>query len=290
MNPKFIIIGTIVLTAGTMGMLGAGTVVWYVMSHRIVYDQFPNQPTPQPSQGEQVPVRVVSGGIGHETASSRSVIFNGQRITQEEFAALMEGNDDLQDQPLPQAANSSRLPATPPPVASLRSVFVNGQQISDRDLAALELQNRSRIPTGRYWYDRISGAWGTEGGPCEGFIAAGMSVGGPLRSDASNGDTGVFINGRQIHRRDLAALQQLGPVFRGRYWVDAQANWGIEGGPMMGNLKVAAAQVAQRAGNGSGGGNGGSWMHRSSYTDSGAGGDGETFYYIDKNSSYISSH
>src|SRR5206468_638599 len=186
-------------------------------------------------------VRVRPEGSGQETALSRFVIFNGERMSQEQAAALLEQDqqDDLEDQPPTRAANPIRPPASVQPNTSARSVFVNGQQIGDRDVAVLELQNRSRIPDGRYWYDRISGAWGTAGGPCEGFIAAGMNVGGPLRSDASNGDTGVFINGRQIHRKDLAALRQLGPVFQGRYWVDAQANWGIEGGPTMGNLKVA---------------------------------------------------
>ena len=173
-------------------------------------------------------------------------------------------------------------------------VRVRGVECDLRDVRCIreppigELQSRSRIPNGNYWYDRVSGAWGIEGGPCSSFILAGMSLGGQLRSDASRGDTGLFINGRQLHRRDVAVLRQLGPVFPGRYWVDAHGNFGFEGGLMLGNLRVAAIQLAQRSTGNGGGNDTGSWSHRSSYTGSSVGGDGQAFYCIDKNPSYSS--
>jgi hypothetical protein len=174
-----------------------------------------------------------------------------------------------------QAAATSSSPHS----ASAR-VVVNGQPLSDHELRTLEQQYRVRITEGNYWYDRACGAWGAQGGPCAGFILAGLNLGGPLREDASNGDTGIFVNGRHLHRIDVAGLRQLGTVFQARYWLDAQGNWGVEGGPAMGNLLRAAQAL--------GGNAGGAWMHRSTYTDSSVGGDGETFYYIDKNSSVIS--
>jgi hypothetical protein len=64
-----------------------------------------------------------------------------------------------------------------------------------------------------------------------------------LREDASHGDTGVFINGRQLHRVDVARLMQLGPVNKGRCWMDAQGNIGLEGQPAFGNVWVAAARA-----------------------------------------------
>src|SRR6185436_15666628 len=107
-----------------------------------------------------------------------------------------------------------------------------------RRLILLETKQRypSRIPDGRYWYDRVSGAWGLEGGPCAGFVLPGQTIGGELRADASGGNTGVFINGRELHRLDVMALQQFTPVRQGRFWVDAQGNFGYEGGPYAGNL------------------------------------------------------
>jgi hypothetical protein len=133
-----------------------------------------------------------------------------------------------------------------------RTVFINGQRIGDEDIQVLEVAYRVRVLDGNYWYDRRTGAWGRQGGPCLGVIAAHLNLGGQLQADASNGDTGVYINGRQLHRLDVLRLMQLGPVFPARYWMDAQGNFGFEGGAMIGNLQVAAAQAAASRGNGGG--------------------------------------
>jgi len=95
-----------------------------------------------------------------------------------------------------------------------------------------------RIPPARYWYDRVSGAWGLEGGPAQGQVQAGMQVGGPLRADASKGNTGVFVNGRQLHALDVAALRRCTRVIPGRYWVLASGVGGYEGAPPTFNLAV----------------------------------------------------
>jgi hypothetical protein len=139
-----------------------------------------------------------------------------------------------------------------PAAAQARHVVINEVAVPDSQLRMLERGSRVRIPDGSYWYDRVSGAWGFRGGPTMGFTVAGLPVGGPLRADASNGTTGVFINGRQLHIQDALALQALlGAVYPGRYWVDAQGNAGFEGGPPLVNLVVVArARAAQGAGGG----------------------------------------
>lgn len=131
--------------------------------------------------------------------------------------------------------------------AQTRSVLVNSVRLSDATVKGLEQKYRVVIQDGDYWYDRVSGAWGLRGGPTVGFTLAGLNLGGSLRSDASAGNTGVFINGRQLHQSDVVALMQLGPVYQGRYWVDANGYFGFEGGPALGNLWLAA-QAARRQG------------------------------------------
>jgi hypothetical protein len=131
--------------------------------------------------------------------------------------------------------------------AQTRSVLVNSVRLSDATVKGLEQKYRVVIQDGDYWYDRTSGAWGLQGGPTVGFTLAGLNLGGPLKSDASAGNTGVFINGRQLHQYDVVALMQLGPVYQGRYWVDANGYFGFEGGPALGNLWLAA-QAARRQG------------------------------------------
>jgi hypothetical protein len=63
--------------------------------------------------------------------------------------------------------------------------------------------------------------------------------------------TGVFVNGRELHPLDVIGLQGLiGQVWPGRWWVDAQGNYGVEGGPTLGNLMVLARANRSRGGGG----------------------------------------
>jgi len=141
-----------------------------------------------------------------------------------------------------------------------RRITFNGRALTAPDaqtLARLEQQYGRRVPDGSYWYDNKSGAVGVWGGPTIAIIAPGLGLGGPLPANASGGGNGrltnVFINGRELHPADVQALQTLlGAVYPGRYWVDAQGNAGMEGGPAVVNLYVVARQ---RGAGRNGGGN-----------------------------------
>lgn len=131
--------------------------------------------------------------------------------------------------------------------ATARAVFINRVQVPADTLTLYEQYFQVRVPDGRYWYDRISGGWGVEGGPTLGFTVANLQLGGPLPPDISRGGTGVFVNGRELHPADVIALQQLlGPIVPGRYWLDAEGYAGQEGGPPITNLRQVAAQLQQR--------------------------------------------
>jgi hypothetical protein len=156
--------------------------------------------------------------------------------------------------------------------AQQRQVVVNRVRISDRDLQQFEQRWNTRVQNGNYWYDRLTGAWGLEGGPTAGWISPGLAFGGPLRADASGGNTGVFINGRELHLMDVQALMQIVQVQRGRWWMDAQGNFGPEGGPVWGNLMVLAQQRGHSK----------SW---SAYSN-----DGHSFIGGDGNCTYFNSH
>ncbi len=157
-------------------------------------------------------------------------------------------------------------PATQPPARSRsRYVTVNNVRIGDDTLRAIERQFQFHIPDGDYWYDKICGAWGKMGGPTLGFTWQGLNLGGRLPANASNGRTRVFVNGRELHYLDVLALQKLGPVYPGRYWLDAQGYVGYEGGPAFANL----LQLSQQAGGQRRGGRKGSIL--SGMYDSGIG-------------------
>jgi hypothetical protein len=129
------------------------------------------------------------------------------------------------------------------PARTERQVVINGWPLSADEIQTLEERYRTRISGGPYWYDAVLGAWGIEGGPTLGFVVPGLGLGGPLRPEASGGGTQVFVNGRELHPKDVLALQQItGPIAPGRYFITSQGLAGYEGGPALWNLLVMAAQ------------------------------------------------
>lgn len=153
----------------------------------------------------------------------------------------------------PTTSNSVRDSAKPaanraaPPMAT-RDVVINGKRLNPQELLQLERAYRVRIDNADYWYDPVLGAWGLKGGPTLGFISPGLKLGGPLRADASGRGTAIFVNGRELHRLDVQALQQItGPILPGRYFITADGLAGYEGGPPVWNL---LAMTRSRGGSG----------------------------------------
>lgn len=177
-------------------------------------------------------------------------------------------------------------PLDPPPPSSppsepepdpepARAVVVNGLTLDDVTLTALEQELGWAIADGAYWYDPVLGAVGVDGGPTAGFLPPGLGIGGALPEDASWGDTGVVVNGRELPVEDLLALEQLflGPVPPDRYYLDADGWYGYEGDAPLGNVFDLVAQ--QQSTGGGGGGpvteTAGGWL----------GGSADDSYYFD---------
>jgi hypothetical protein len=158
---------------------------------------------------------------------------------------------------------------------SSKDVFVNEVKLAPKKIKALEALYRTKLVSGSFWYDSLSGLWGLKEGPAIGQILSGLQIGGTLRADASKGGTGVFINKREIHPMEKIFLQRLfGFVKPGRYWLNAKGMGGIEGGPAQFNLRAMMS-----------GGVGKHWLKR---TPGGSlGGDGNCSYYNHPNGSSV---
>jgi hypothetical protein len=152
------------------------------------------------------------------------------------------------------------------------AIYVNGSVVTQGDLvrefAGLGVDFPVEVPNGWYWYDRVSGLWGMQGGPTVGQMPPELNLGGELAADASVGGTGIFMNGRELHLTEAAYLQQLfGYVILGRYWLNPMGIGGFEGGPALFSLVAAAQQQG-----------GGGYTRRGPFGSMGS--DGQCSYYM----------
>lgn len=100
------------------------------------------------------------------------------------------------------------------------SVTVNGHPIPDRVIKKAE-KLAGPIQPGNYWYDFHAGFWGVMGGPCLGIIMPSIEeFNHPMPENCAGGTTGVFVNDRELHQKDLDLLASRGlPLDRDRSYI-----------------------------------------------------------------------
>jgi membrane-associated protease RseP (regulator of RpoE activity) len=172
-------------------------------------------------------------------------------------------------------ATPSPQPAIPPASAApgRTAIYINGREITAAQVEQLRSTYGYLVPPGQYWYDPTSGLYGVMGREAAGFMQPGHNF-GPLPANASNGNTGVFINGRQINMVEAMYCQRLfGAVYQGRWWLDGRTgNLGAEGSPVPIANVYMALQQSQRSSQGGG------YSWHSKITGASGGSDGKCSY------------
>lgn len=144
--------------------------------------------------------------------------------------------------------------------AGASAVVVNGRAMNQQQVLAFQQLYGVAPRPGRYWYDGRSGLYGYEGQPAAGFLRPGHDL-GALPRQASQGNSGVVINGRELPQQEwMVWSSTLGYAIQpGHYWLDGNGNAGYEGNPFpVVNLYQAAQQRNAYYGNQGQGGGGGS--------------------------------
>ncbi|GMH00437.1 hypothetical protein Nepgr_002276 [Nepenthes gracilis] len=91
-----------------------------------------------------------------------------------------------------------------------RNVTVNGRVVPEQLVKKAE-KLAGPIYPGHYWYDFRAGFWGAIGGPCLGIIPPYIEeFNFPMPENCAGGNTGVFVNGRELHQKDLDLLASRG--------------------------------------------------------------------------------
>ncbi|KAM1788230.1 hypothetical protein ACFX11_038550 [Malus domestica] len=100
------------------------------------------------------------------------------------------------------------------------TVFINGQPIPDHVVRKAE-KLAGPIRPGDYWYDFRAGFWGVMGQACLGIIPPFIEeFNYPIPTNCAAGNTGVYVNGRELHPRDLDLLARRGlPTTREKFYI-----------------------------------------------------------------------
>ncbi|KAK3412473.1 hypothetical protein EUGRSUZ_I01221 [Eucalyptus grandis] len=111
-------------------------------------------------------------------------------------------------------------------------LYVNNKRLDRKELLLLRgcPNPPKKLRPGHYWYDKVAGFWGKEGQKRWQIISAQLDVGGYIKPNASNGNTGIIINNREITKEEVWMLKSAGIPCEGKphFWASADGSYSEE--------------------------------------------------------------
>jgi len=215
------------------------------------------------SGGTTLPVRgkvknnILSGTIGDE---SEGFTFRAQWQGSQLFFTMSEVDEggkpiaETNETVMFQRTSISQASTKKPDEQIKGGVIINDVALSNAQIAEIEKQYGVKPKPGNYWYDAKSGLYGVVGYPAYGYMQPNHRF-GSMKKNASKGNTGIFINGRELPPLEYTVWSYMvgSWIQPGKYWLDHQGNAGYEGNPTpVINLFVAAKQNSYQGQGGSG--------------------------------------
>ena len=124
-------------------------------------------------------------------------------------------------------------------------VTINGEALSDEQKEQFEILFGGLPEPGKYWYDPVSGLAGVVGGEAVASLGPDLAL-GEVAKNASRGNTGVIVNGREITRNEVDFLEAIFfvEVVKDEYTLDAYGNIYPNDDPFSGsNIYIALDQI-----------------------------------------------
>jgi len=204
----------------------------------------------------------VHNGLLKGTVGDEGIFFQAQ-LSDGYLIITMNEIDELGD-PVPETMQTltfrrqidEQIPTSDWKKLDGEEIIINDVVLSKDQIAELSETYGVSPKPGKYWYDSLSGLYGVVGYPAYGFMLPGHTF-GDLGRTASNGNTGVIVNNRELPQSEWAVWSYMIGYWiqPGSYWLDHNGNSGYEGNPNpVINLYLAAQQNAYR-GQGSSGDN-----------------------------------
>uniref|UniRef100_A0A1J3JCX3 Probable zinc-ribbon domain-containing protein n=1 Tax=Noccaea caerulescens TaxID=107243 RepID=A0A1J3JCX3_NOCCA len=139
-------------------------------------------------------------------ATETEVSYNGYSNTEiSEDSRYSNGREDNNNRPRSESGGSTEI-TTSEDQDKLLQVWVNGHLIPE-DLVSSAEKLAGPIQAGKYWYDYRAGFWGVMDKPCLGIIPPFIEeFSHPMPDRCAAGNSEVYVNGRELHKRDFELL------------------------------------------------------------------------------------